>query len=98
MLRVTQSSQDATGATWKLEGKLVQPWVDEVRHLFNNGEPAPHPRLDLSSLTYVDEAGAELLRQLLGQGLEIESCSPYVAELLHCGRDQNRQKARQCPP
>ena len=90
MLRVTRSSHDETGATWKLEGKLVQPWVNEVCHLFNNGGPSTPPRLDLSSLTYVDEAGAELLRRLLVQGLQIESCSPYVAELLQWRREQNR--------
>ncbi len=89
MLRVTQSSAGDKGPILKLEGKLIQPWVDEVGSLLNDGILASGSRLDLSSLSFIDEAGAKLLRRLLGQGFQIESCSPYVAELLQLRRDQN---------
>jgi hypothetical protein len=81
MLKVTQTNSHG-GAIVKLEGKLLQPWVDEVRALFLPSLPRSLPRLDLASLTFVDAAGADLLRQLLGQGVAIESCSPFVAALL----------------
>ncbi len=80
MLKVTQTNSHG-GAIVKLEGKLLQPWVDEVRALFVP-PPGSLPRLDLASLTFVDAAGLDLLRQLLGQGVAIESCSPFVAALL----------------
>jgi anti-anti-sigma regulatory factor len=90
MFRVTESSAGETGAILKLEGKLIQPWVDELSSLLNEGKLSSRSRLDLSSLSFVDEAGARLLRHLLGQGFQIESCSPYVAELLQLRGDQNR--------
>ena len=89
MLRVTQASTGENGAILKLEGKLIQPWVDEVSSLLNEGKLSDGSRLDLSSLTFIDEAGANLLLRLLGQGFQIESCSPYVAELLQLRRDRN---------
>jgi hypothetical protein len=41
------------------------------------------PSLDLSGLSFVDRPGAELLQQLLRQGVRIHSCSPFVAGLVH---------------
>jgi anti-anti-sigma regulatory factor len=82
MLKVTQTNSHGRGAIVKLEGKLLQPWVDEVRALFLPPLPGSLPRLDLASLTFVDTAGLDLLRQLLGQGVAIESCSAFVAALL----------------
>jgi hypothetical protein len=89
MLKITQTSSHAGGSTVKLEGKLLQPWVDEVRGLFLPPAPGSLPRLDLSCLTFVDEAGANLLRQLLGQGVAIDSCSAFVAALLQLNDKQS---------
>jgi len=83
MLRITRSDQDGLGPRVKLEGKLLEPWVDEVRSLFTAHASTPLPRLELAGLTFVDAAGADLLRQLLRRGVQVESCSPYVAEVLH---------------
>ncbi|HEY3963527.1 MAG TPA: hypothetical protein VGM05_03155, partial [Planctomycetaceae bacterium] len=83
MLRITNLRPSASDRTIKLEGKLLRPWLDEVLGLFVGGAAESLPRLDLSGLTYVDRSGAEMLQQLLQQGVQIESCSPFVAELLH---------------
>jgi hypothetical protein len=88
MLKITQSSSQGSGSTVKLEGKLLQPWEDEVRALFPPALPGPLPRLDLSSLTFVDAAGVDLLRQLLRQGVAIQSCSGFVAALLQLNNNQ----------
>ncbi|MBI3864371.1 MAG: hypothetical protein HY290_21005 [Planctomycetia bacterium] len=71
-----------------LEGKLLEPWVDEVGRLFMASHAQSLPRIDLSALTFIDAAGAELLQQLLRRGVQVESCSPYVAEMLHWDRKQ----------
>ena len=69
--------------TIRLEGKLLWPWVDEVRKACaSSTDPAGRASLDLSALTFVDAAGEELLRKLIGQGIEVVACSSYVAELL----------------
>ncbi len=89
MLRITDSGQDATRIV-KLEGKLLGPWVDEVRGLFVGTEADSFPTLDLSGLSYVDRSGVEMLEQLLRPGVRLESCSPFVAELLHWDRKADR--------
>jgi hypothetical protein len=89
MLRISVSEQDPSCRILKLEGKLLQAWVDEVRCLCVEAEEGSLPRLDLSGLSFVDRVGVELLQQLLRQGVRIHSCSPFVAELLHWDRKSN---------
>lgn len=83
MLRLTRIAGTHSTQTIKLEGKLLGPWVDEVRQACAAGTiPAGRTSLDLSALTFVDAAGEGLLRDLIGQGIEVVACSNYVAELL----------------
>lgn len=86
MLRITVSEQAPSCRIIKLEGKLLQAWVDEVRRLCVEVEEGSLPSLDLSGLSFVDRPGAEMLQQFLRQGVRIHSCSPFVAELLHWDR------------
>lgn len=79
MLKITQELLKDDGTLVALEGKLLGPWVEEVRTLFLPGSGS---RLDLSAVTFVDAAGSDLLRQLLREGVVIESCSAFVAALL----------------
>jgi ABC-type transporter Mla MlaB component len=90
MLRVTQANGDHAVITLKLEGKLVEPWVSEVRQLLDDAEKSAHHRLDLASVGYVDRAGVELLRELVDRGVEIVSSSLYVTELLRSQRDRDK--------
>jgi hypothetical protein len=88
MLRLTRIAGANPTPTIKLEGKLLGPWVDEVRKECASGtKPFDRTRLDLSALTFVDAAGAGLLRELIGQGIEIIACSSYVAELLRASAE-----------
>ena len=87
MLKITVRSQDSSQRVISLEGKLLSDWIDEVRSLFLDVDECPSPGLDLSKLTFVDREGAELLLQLLRQGVRIVSCSPFVAELLGLDRE-----------
>ena len=87
MLKITASGLDPSCRIIKLEGKLLQPWVDKVRRHFVTVDDGLVPGLDLSGLSFVDSPGAELLRQLVQQGVRIHSCSPFVAELLRLDRD-----------
>ncbi len=84
MLRITRiDGQDAT-QTLKLEGKLLEPWVAEVlRVCGSRDEWSSRTSLDLSRLTFVDPAGAKLLKDLIRGGFAVSACSGFVAELLH---------------
>jgi hypothetical protein len=69
-------------ATIALSGKLLAPWVPEVRRAFARESPGARPRLDLSELRYADATGVELLRGLQGDGIEIIGSNPYSRALL----------------
>jgi anti-anti-sigma regulatory factor len=84
MLRITEVVDGGLGLLLKLEGKLREPWVEELaraalRPLAEGRGPI---RLDLSSVSFADEAGIRLLRELLRQGAQIAAASGFVAALL----------------
>jgi hypothetical protein len=82
MLRLSQIAGMPRTQTFKLEGKLLGPWVDEVSKACAASTDHSRITLDLSALMFVDAAGERLLRDLLAQGIEVVACSSYVAELL----------------
>jgi hypothetical protein len=83
MLRLSQIASTHRTQTIKLEGKLLGPWVDEVRQACLAGmDPCSRINLDLSALIFVDAAGERLLRDLIARGNKVLACSGYIAELL----------------
>jgi len=84
VLKITEIAQNDSGRTFKLEGKLLGPWVDELRNVCAQPlDRLEQVGLDLAAVTFVNAAGAELLRELIRQGIIITHCSAFVAELLH---------------
>jgi hypothetical protein len=79
MLRITKLDAAHSSPILRLEGKLLEPWVEEVRRACR--DPAPLG-LDLSAVTFVDAAGAKCLRELLQRGARITASSGFVAALL----------------
>jgi len=73
MLKITM--QIAAGVTtFALEGKLVGPWVKELESCWRSaaGTRQIHPvRVDLSSVTFIDEDGKELLRKMYQGGAKL---------------------------
>lgn len=83
MLRITCLATTANEATFKLEGKLASPWVEEFRRAVLSVAKNPAAlRLDLAGVAFVDAAGADCLRTLLRDGAQLVACSGFVAELL----------------
>jgi ABC-type transporter Mla MlaB component len=83
MLKITRIVGEDSTQTFKLEGKLREPWVAEVLSACTSGDgQSGRTRLDLSDLTFVDHAGAELLKDLMRRGIAVSACSGFVAELL----------------
>ena len=84
MLRITRIDGRKSMQTLKLEGKLLEPWVAELLNVCtpSNGQSG-RTTLDLSGLTYVDQAGAKTLKDLIRHGYVVSGCSAFVAELLH---------------
>jgi hypothetical protein len=78
MLRVSYS--DASGEQrWSLCGALTGPWVDELRSAWLQARgrqarertPRAHAVIDLRNVTFIDEAGEELLQEMQSAGAEL---------------------------
>jgi hypothetical protein len=83
MLRITRLVGNGSGETLKLEGKLQGPWVDLAHEAYAlTAAPTAPTCLELSGLTFVDEEGAALLRELIRSGAQVVGCSSYIAQLL----------------
>jgi anti-anti-sigma regulatory factor len=87
VLKITEVSRSDSAITFRLEGKVLAPWVDELRRICTEPpQESRQIRLDLDAVTFVDAAGAELMRDLIRQGITIAQCSGFIAELLHVDR------------
>jgi anti-anti-sigma regulatory factor len=83
VLKITPLSRKGRKLTIKLEGEILEPWVDTVRDACAiPGSRSGNPCLDLAAVTYVDAAGARLLRDLMHRGFQIGACSSFVGQLL----------------
>jgi ABC-type transporter Mla MlaB component len=80
MLRITRTD-DAGRTLLKLEGKLLAAWTTEL--LAQAPRSATRLGLDLSGVTFVDDAGRALLLDLISRGATVSGCSGYLSELLH---------------
>jgi anti-anti-sigma regulatory factor len=84
MLKITAITDGPSDVLLKLEGKLVQPWVEALAQVCAHWTDNTYAiRLDLSAVNFVDAAGTQLLREQIRQGIAIAACSRFVAELLH---------------
>ena len=83
MLRITRMVGNDSDETLKLEGKLQGPWVREAQDVYAlAAAQVSRTCLDLSGLTFADDEGAALLRELIRSGVQVVGCSSYIAELL----------------
>lgn len=82
MLRITREAMGGTEVI-RLEGALRAEWLADTRAaLAPTGNRLDPPRLDLAEVTFVDDAGLALLREVLAQGAQVTRCSGYLAALL----------------
>ena len=81
MLRITRQPIDDSTILLKLEGKLLEPWIEELKRSINGFSSTI--KLDLSALTFTDDAGMHVLADLIRNGAIVFSCSGYISALLH---------------
>jgi hypothetical protein len=73
MLKITIRN-DPGGVVFELEGKLAGPWVKELEHSWrpaDGTQKISHVRVDLSSVTFIDQEGKRLLRKMYREGAEL---------------------------
>jgi anti-anti-sigma regulatory factor len=98
MLKITTLIH-AESTTFKLEGRLAGPWVQELERCWESivGTMTTHPLIvDLSAVTYVDSDGKDLLKKIHRQGTRLvaSGCltNCIVNEIVHVPRRGERAK------
>ena len=83
MLKISQARKANHSVTLKLEGRVVGPWVGELRQvcetLLTEGRPL---KLDLADVTFADADGIAVLTGFKTRGITLKNCSPFVDEQL----------------
>ena len=83
MLKITKLEAAQDGAVLKLEGRLVGPWVGQLREIAEAELAQDRPvAFEVSQLSFVDRLGEELLRELVRRRVRLEGPTGFVRELL----------------
>jgi ABC-type transporter Mla MlaB component len=83
MLRIAATHGPGNGATMTLEGRVIGPWVDEVRRACERALVTCEAlTLDLHEVAFVDRDGLELLKDLADRGVTVVNCPVFLHEQL----------------
>jgi anti-anti-sigma regulatory factor len=84
MLRITVHDTPAA-LRFQLEGKLIGPWVAELRQSWLTAQSVRAGRqlvIDLSDVAFIDEGGKELLREFCESGANFVACEPLTRAIV----------------
>lgn len=83
MLKISVTNGLDKSIEFQLEGKLVGPWVDELRRLSDAAlSEKKNISLDLKKVWFVDPQGVVLLRDLAKKNVSQLNCSQFISEQL----------------
>jgi anti-anti-sigma regulatory factor len=85
MLRIT-IAETLTEQRWTLEGRLVHPWVSELKSSWTKTETARRERkcvVDLTAVTFIDKTGEKALTELSKDGAELIATGVYTRHVVH---------------
>jgi anti-anti-sigma regulatory factor len=78
VLRITEKRTESE-TLLQLEGRLVGPWVEELRKVFSTRYEAQSMSLDLRGVSFADAQGVLLLRKL-AETVPLLNCSSFLAQ------------------
>jgi hypothetical protein len=84
VLKITVTETE-TENRWILQGRLVGPWVCELRTSWKNkrrSESGPRCIIDLNDVTFIDKSGERLLRAMSKKGAEFVANGMYTRHVL----------------
>lgn len=83
MLRISIIDHADEGIRLQLEGRIVGPWVEELRRLSDEAlSQTTALSLDLERVWFVDPRGVALLRDLSEKRVAHVNCSPFISQQL----------------
>lgn len=88
MLKVVRIDTPGNGTVLLLEGQLLGPWVEALHSSCESAlaGSAASVLVDLAGVTFITPEGAELLRELPRDRVQLVNASPLVLAQLHLGR------------
>lgn len=83
MLKISVTDESSGATNFLLEGKLVGPWVEELRRLSEAALARSKAlKLDLEKVWFVDSHGIALLRDLAKKQVSQINCSQFISQQL----------------
>lgn len=80
MLRISVVVEGVRGVTFRLEGRVVGPWVAELREACQKVlEEKRDLTLDLAEVMFASREGVALLLELKAQGVVLSGCPPFLS-------------------
>jgi len=92
MLKITITNK-AREERWTLHGRLVAPWVSELKSCWRRAHRATKRRrciVNLDEVTFIDKSGERMLRSMSKQGAQFVASDVYVKHVL----DRLKRKAK----
>ena len=80
MLRIT-IAETPTEQKWTVEGRLVHPWISELKSTWTRTRTARRKRgcvVDLTGVTFIDHDGEKVLAELSKQGARLIATGCYT--------------------
>jgi anti-anti-sigma regulatory factor len=84
VLKIT-ITETAADRRWIVQGRLVGPWVSELRTTWKNAHRGEDRRaciFDLNDVTFIDKSGERLLRAMCKKGAQLIGKGLYVNHVL----------------
>jgi ABC-type transporter Mla MlaB component len=83
VLKISVTNESGGATNFLLEGKLVGPWVEELRRLSEAALATSKAlNLDLEKLWFVDSQGIALLLDLAKKQVSQSNCSQFISQQL----------------
>jgi hypothetical protein len=82
MLRIT-IAETPTEQKWTVEGRLVHPWISELKSTWTRTKTARRCVVDLTGVTFIDKNGEKVLAELYKQGAEFIASGCYTRHVVH---------------
>jgi anti-anti-sigma regulatory factor len=84
VLKITMTETPAE-RRWVVQGRLVGPWVSELRTTWKRAHANHDTRtciIDLNDVTFIDKGGERLLRALAKKGAQLVATGVYIEHVL----------------
>lgn len=78
-------TETLTEQRWILKGRLIAPWVRELRTSWKKNQQRNELRaciVDLNEITFIDKSGERLLRFLVNEGAQCIAGNVYVKHVI----------------